>query len=57
MLELVASVNRKGIAGILARSVISSSKGVPNKGIHNGVQVWVGGSMGSVPTASANPIF
>lgn len=31
MLELVASANRKGTADVLARSVISSSKGVPNK--------------------------
>ena len=27
------------------------------QGIHNSVHVWVGGSMGSVPTASADPIF
>src|SRR5262249_33461289 len=27
------------------------------QGIHNGVHVWVGGSMGSVPTAPADPIF
>ncbi len=27
------------------------------QGVHNGVHVWVGGSMGSVPTAPADPIF
>ena len=27
------------------------------QGIHNSVHVWVGGSMGSVPTAPADPIF
>jgi tyrosinase len=27
------------------------------QGIHNGVHVWVGGSMGSVPTAPTDPIF
>jgi len=27
------------------------------EGIHNGVHVWVGGSMGSIPTAPADPIF
>jgi hypothetical protein len=31
VLEMVASANRKGTAGILARSAISSSKGLPNK--------------------------
>jgi tyrosinase len=27
------------------------------EGIHNSVHVWVGGSMGSIPTAPADPIF
>lgn len=27
------------------------------QGVHNSVHVWVGGSMGSVPTAPADPIF
>jgi tyrosinase len=27
------------------------------QGVHNGVHVWVGGSMGAVPTAPADPIF
>jgi len=27
------------------------------EGVHNGVHVWVGGSMGSIPTAPADPIF
>jgi tyrosinase len=29
----------------------------PLQGIHNGVHVWVGGTMGAVPTAPADPIF
>jgi tyrosinase len=27
------------------------------EGVHNAVHVWVGGSMGSIPTAPADPIF
>jgi len=27
------------------------------EGVHNGVHVWVGGSMSSIPTAPADPIF
>lgn len=27
------------------------------EGVHNGVHVWVGGSMGAIPTAPADPVF
>lgn len=41
---------------ILAMSDFTSFASNLN-GVHGGVHVWVGGSMGSVPTAPADPIF
>lgn len=51
-LALIAS----NVTGIMAMSDFTSFASSLN-GVHGGVHVWVGGAMGSVPTAPADPIF
>lgn len=48
--------NAAAVAGVLSNATFNSfAAGL--EGIHNSGHVWVGGSMGSIPTAPADPVF